>query len=68
MRDADIVVMNDLFYMDRFEEKIMAFPSLKQVILCNNKDATWLDNITNGIRITQTSREDVSLILPIRGE
>lgn len=66
--DANIVVMNDLFYMDRFEEKIMAFPSLKQVILCNNKDATWLDDITNGIRITQTSREDVSLILPIRGE
>ena len=68
VRDADIVVMNDLFYMDRFEEKILAFPSLKQVILCNNKDATWLDDITNGIRITQTSREDVSLILPIRGE
>ena len=64
VRDADIVIIGDLYYMNRFEEKINAFPSLKKIILCNTKYASWLDNFED-INITQTSGEDVKLILPI---
>ena len=64
IRDADIVIIGDLYYMNRFEEKINAFPSLKKIILCNTKYASWLDD-SEDITITQTSGEDIKLILPI---
>ncbi|MBR4879812.1 MAG: ComEC/Rec2 family competence protein, partial [Clostridia bacterium] len=65
VKDADIVVIGDLYYMNKFKDKIMDFPSLEHVIICNNKDATWINDTVNGVKITQTSREDVTIVLPI---